>query len=440
MLQLQGISKDYKVGDGYVHALKGVSLDFRDNEFVAVLGPSGCGKTTLLNIVGGLDSYSAGDLIIDGVSTRDFNAKDWDAYRNHRVGFVFQSYNLIGHQTVLSNVELALKLSGISRRERRKRATEALEKVGLGDQLKKKPNMLSGGQMQRVAIARALVNDPAIVLADEPTGALDSQTSIQIMELLKEVAKDRLVVMVTHNPELAQQYATRIVRLKDGVVEADSMPVTAGELAAVEAAGKPRGTRLGLGTALGLSFSNLLTKKGRTLLTAFAGAIGITGIALILALSNGVNNYIKDIESGTMTNYPIELEKQAVDINSLMGLNSDGLDDEEEDFDPITGGYSWQEIQELMDPTVDHDNDGIYSHATIADSVEMDRTFMVSNDLRSFDAYLRANYDQVEPSITAVEYGYNISPHVYRLDTSRTSAGAGAGDGTDAQVKPTVVH
>ena len=301
MLILKNITKDYASGDTKVEALRGIDLTFGESEFAAVLGPSGCGKTTLLNIIGGLDRYTSGDLIIRGKSTKEFTDRDWDTYRNHSVGFVFQSYNLIPHQTVLANVELALTLSGVSREERRRRAEEALEKVGLGDQLKKKPNQLSGGQMQRVAIARALVNDPEVLLADEPTGALDSETSIQVMEILRQVARDRLVIMVTHNPELADQYATRIIRLLDGKVVSDS--AAEGERAPAEAraAADHRKTSMSFMTALNLSLNNLMTKKGRTILTAFAGSIGIIGIALILSLSNGVNRYIERVQRDTLS-------------------------------------------------------------------------------------------------------------------------------------------
>ena len=289
MLKLKGITKDYAVGDETVHALKGIDLEFRKSEFVAVLGHSGCGKTTLLNIIGGLDQYTDGDLIINGRSTKEYTDRDWDTYRNHSIGFVFQSYNLIPHQTVLANVELALTLSGVSKSERRERAVKALDQVGLGDQLGKKPNQMSGGQMQRVAIARALVNDPDILLADEPTGALDSETSVQIMEILKEISKDKLIIMVTHNPELADSYASRTIRLKDGLITGDTMPYSA----QVDEVSEPvqRKTAMSYITALSLSLNNLMTKKGRTILTAFAGSIGIIGIALILSISTGVNNY-----------------------------------------------------------------------------------------------------------------------------------------------------
>ena len=321
MLSLKNIIKDYPVGDGVVHALKGVDVEFRKNEFVAILGQSGCGKTTLLNIIGGLDRYTSGDLIINGRSTKEFKDRDWDAYRNHSIGFVFQNYNLIPHQTVLSNVELALTLSGVPKSERRKRAVEALEKVGLGDQLKKKPNQMSGGQMQRVAIARALVNDPDILLADEPTGALDSSTSVQIMEILKEISKDKLIIMVTHNPELAEQYATRTIKLLDGKIISDSDPYT--NETKTEPIGKKEQKKvkkpsMSFFTALALSRNNLITKKGRTLLTAFAGSIGIIGIALILSVSTGVNNYIKQVQEDTLTSYPITIEAESVDMSSML--------------------------------------------------------------------------------------------------------------------------
>lgn len=309
MLQIDKISKKYITGDLVQTALNDVSLNLRDNELVAILGPSGSGKTTLLNIIGGLDHYDSGDLIINGISTKRYKDRDWDSYRNHTIGFVFQSYNLIPHQTVLSNVELALTISGISKAERKKRAIEALEKVGLGNQLHKKPNQMSGGQMQRVAIARALINDPDILLADEPTGALDSETSIQVMELLKEVAKDRLVVMVTHNPELAEEYATRIVKVRDGKIIDDTNPYNVDTSQIGQARHENMGkSSMSLMTSLSLSFNNLKSKKARTLLTAFAGSIGIIGIALILSISNGVNTYISDIQKSTMSSYPISIE------------------------------------------------------------------------------------------------------------------------------------
>ena len=322
MLQLKDIRKSYTTGDFTQVALDDVSISFRDNEFAAILGPSGSGKTTLLNIVGGLDHYDSGDLIIDGISTKDYKDRDWDTFRNNRIGFVFQSYNLIPHQTVLANVELALTLSGVGREERRRRAVDALERVGLGDHVNKKPSQLSGGQMQRVAIARALINDPEILLADEPTGALDSKTSVQIMELLCEIASDRLVVMVTHNPELADAYATRIVNLADGHILADTDPYapTPEELARVSAK-QPRRTSMSFLTALSLSFNNLMTKKGRTIMTAFAGSIGIIGIAAILSLANGVNNYIASVEEETLAVYPLQVMDTGFDITSYMASN-----------------------------------------------------------------------------------------------------------------------
>ncbi|MBR6299376.1 MAG: ABC transporter ATP-binding protein, partial [Clostridia bacterium] len=312
MLTLKNIRKEYRTGDLTVEALRGIDISFRQNEFVAVLGPSGCGKTTLLNIIGGLDRYTEGELTIKGRATREFRDRDWDAYRNHSIGFVFQSYNLIPHQTVLSNVELALTLSGVSLQERRQRAIQALEQVGLGDQLKKKPAEMSGGQMQRVAIARALVNNPEIVLADEPTGALDSETSVQIMEVLKEIAKDRLVIMVTHNPDLADQYATRIVRLLDGRVIDDSDPYDGSE--PEQKAIKAGSTSMSFLTALRLSLNNLMTKKGRTFMVSLAGSIGIIGIALILSVSTGVNTYIKRVEEDTLSAYPLEITQQTMDL------------------------------------------------------------------------------------------------------------------------------
>lgn len=340
MLEIKNIVKDYKTGADTVHALRGVSISFRDSELVAVLGHSGCGKTTLLNIIGGLDRYTSGDLIIDGRSTKEYKDRDWDTYRNHSIGFIFQSYNLIPHQSVLSNVELALTLSGVSKSERRKRAREALEKVGLGDQLHKRPNQMSGGQMQRVAIARALVNDPEILLADEPTGALDSETSLQIMALIKEIAKDRLVIMVTHNPDLANDYATRIVRLVDGEIKSDSKPFdpSTEKSEKAESKSKNKGSRkskMSFLTALSLSRNNLMTKKARTFLTAFAGSIGIIGISLILSLSNGVQTYIDSVERSTLASYPIQLESQTVNYTELMSSMMDmGGEDEDEERDP----------------------------------------------------------------------------------------------------------
>ena len=325
MLKIQNIKKQYKTGDLIQTALNDVSLNFRDNEFVAILGPSGSGKTTLLNIIGGLDRYDSGDLIINGISTKKYRDRDWDSYRNHTIGFVFQSYNLIPHQSILSNVELALTISGISKTERKKRAKEALEKVGLGNQLHKRPNQMSGGQMQRVAIARALVNNPSILLADEPTGALDSETSIQVMDLLNEVAKDRLVIMVTHNPELAEKYANRIVKLSDGKIIDDSNPFEPKD-DEKEPEHKNMGrSSMSFFTALSLSFNNLRTKKGRTFLTSFAGSIGIIGIALILSLSNGVNLYIDSIQRNTMSSYPISIKAQSIDLSSFIEARQKSL-------------------------------------------------------------------------------------------------------------------
>ncbi|MBR3357817.1 MAG: ABC transporter ATP-binding protein/permease [Solobacterium sp.] len=382
MLELKDIKKDYKTGNGTVHALKGISVQFRENEFVSILGPSGCGKTTMLNIIGGLDSYTSGDLIINGKSTRQYTDRDWDTYRNHTIGFVFQSYNLIPHQTVLQNVELALTLSGVSPKERRQRALEALEQVGLKDQTDKRPSQMSGGQMQRVAIARALVNNPDILLADEPTGALDSETSIQVMDLLKEVAKDRLVIMVTHNPELAEEYATRIIRFKDGILVSDSDPYNASEV--IPDTGALRRASMSFLTALSLSFNNLRTKLTRTLLVSFAGSIGIIGIALILSLSNGVNLYIKNIEEETLSEYPMMIQSMAFDLSSF--LEGRGSSDEEE------------EKQE-----------GDVKERQIAGSMFSSTT---ANDLVSLKEYFDGN-DQIAQYAKSVEYSYSISPQIY---------------------------
>ena len=330
MLELKNIKKDYPAGDGIVAALKGIDLKFRESEFVSILGPSGCGKTTMLNIIGGLDQYTSGDLIINGKSTKDFRDRDWDSHRNHSIGFVFQSYNLIPHQTVLQNVELALSLSGVSKSDRKRRAKEALEKVGLGNQLNKKPSEMSGGQMQRVAIARAIVNNPDIILADEPTGALDTETSIQVMDILKEISKDRLIIMVTHNPELAEKYSTRIIRMLDGEVKGDSAPLTQAEIETeqkkdqarieqdVQKGKKEKKPSMSFGTSFGLSLKNLFTKKGRTALTSFAGSIGIIGIALIFAVSQGMTSYINTIQEETLSSYPLTLEANHMDMGTLM--------------------------------------------------------------------------------------------------------------------------
>ena len=391
MLQIQNIRKQYKTGDLVQVALDGVSLTLRDNEFVAILGPSGSGKTTLLNVIGGLDRYDSGDLIINGISTRKYTDRDWDSYRNHTIGFVFQSYNLIPHQTVLSNVELALTISGISRAERKRRAKAALESVGLGDQLHKRPNQMSGGQMQRVAIARALVNNPDILLADEPTGALDSDTSIQIMELLKEVARDRLVVMVTHNPELAEEYANRIVRVKDGKIIDDTNPCIAG--AETEAHHKNMGhSSMSVLTAFGLSFNNLLTKKARTLLTSFAGSIGIIGIALILALSTGFQTYIDKIQEDTLSNYPLSIQSDTADITSaFMSIGAQVMDSQ-------------------------NAPDGVVKESQMITQVMGQ---MGTNDLRSFKKHLELNYAQVSHTINDLRYGYGITPLIYAADTTQ---------------------
>ncbi|MBQ8925627.1 MAG: ABC transporter ATP-binding protein/permease [Clostridia bacterium] len=416
MLEVRNISKTYVTGDLTQVALDNVSLTLRDNEFVAILGPSGSGKTTLLNVIGGLDRYDSGDLVIDGVSTKEYKDKDWDSYRNHTVGFVFQNYNLIAHQSVLSNVELALTISDVPASERKARAREALEKVGLGDQIHKKPNQLSGGQMQRVAIARALVNDPDIILADEPTGALDSKTSVQIMDLLKEVAKDRLVIMVTHNPDLANEYATRIINLKDGQIISDSMPVEAGEQETVHE--KPPKTSLGFLTALGLSINNLMTKKGRTFLTSFAGSVGIIGIALILALSNGVNDYIRGIEGQMLGSYPVQLTQSSFDLESVMntdegggdlfGTGSSSSDSGEEER---TTRRSRKDAKEDAAKA-----DGFESYNMVAGSLSATEELLKTNDLKTFKKYLEANMGKLKGDITAVEYNYNLTPQVFRND------------------------
>jgi len=399
MLQLKSIVKDYTAGDSVVHALKGIDLQFRESEFVAILGHSGCGKTTLLNIIGGLDQYTSGDLVINGKSTKDFTDGDWDTYRNHSVGFVFQTYNLIPHQTVLSNVELALTLSGVSKAERRERAKKALESVGLGDQLNKKPNQMSGGQMQRVAIARALVNDPDILLADEPTGALDSETSVQVMEILKAIAKDRLIIMVTHNPELAESYATRTVRVKDGEVVSDSDPYTAPEDAKTE---KPIGKKpsMSFRTALGLSLNNLMTKKGRTFLTAFAGSIGIIGIALILSLSNGIQTYIDRVQEDTLSSYPITIEAERMDMTSLvstlMGVKS-------EDTEGESGGP--------------HELDAVYSNTIMYDLVNsLMQTEMKTNNLKDFKYYIENGNHDLSEYLSAIKYTYDLDMNIYAKD------------------------
>lgn len=401
MLQLKNIVKDYGEGDSRVQALKGISINFRPNEFVSILGHSGCGKTTLLNIIGGLDQYTSGDLSIKGKSTKKYKDKDWDSYRNHSVGFVFQSYNLIMHQSVLQNVELALTLSGVSKSERRRRAKEVLEKVGLGNQIHKKPNQMSGGQMQRVAIARALVNDPEILLADEPTGALDTETSVQIMDLLKEIADDRLVIMVTHNPELAEKYSTRIIRLSDGEVKDDSLPYSDEEVAKEEYKEvdpkEMKHKRMSYATALKLSFNNLLTKKGRTILTSFAGSIGIIGIALILSLSDGFRNYIKSVEEDTLSTYPLEITDESIDMSAMMGMmmGQDMKSDEE------------------------HDMEKIYSNNFIGDYMKTMLGEVKINDMVSFKEYIEEGDGQDIKNYTSdIMYTYGITVNAYKSDTS----------------------
>jgi len=412
MLELKGICKRYVTQSFTQVALDSVSLSFRDNEFVAILGPSGSGKTTMLNVIGGLDHFDSGDLLIDGISTKDFHDRDWDAYRNNRIGFVFQSYNLIPHQTILENVELALTLTGVGHAERRQRAREALEKVGLGEHVNKRPSQLSGGQMQRVAIARALINDPEIVLADEPTGALDSTTSVQVMDLLKDVARDRLVIMVTHNPELAYQYATRIVNLADGKITDDSDPFDIAGATRREA--KPtRKTSMSFVTALGLSARNLMTKKGRTAMTAFAGSIGIIGIAAILALSNGVNNYIKKVEEDTLSSYPLTISKQDYDLSSMMG-GQGAVDDE------ASNG------EDLSDDGTDGKAPGTDKIPVVTAVKDMFAS-VKSNDMTSFKAWLDAGGDGIDKEVNAIQYGYGVTPAVYR---------AGKGDEKPVRLVP----
>ena len=403
MLQLKNIVKTYVTGDLEQKALKGVSISFRENEFVSILGQSGSGKTTMLNIIGGLDRYTSGDLIINGVSTKKYKDADWDFYRNNSIGFVFQSYNLIPHQTVLANVEMALTLAGVSKRERRQRAVSVLKKVGLGDHIHKKPNQMSGGQMQRVAIARALINNPDILLADEPTGALDSETSVQIMELLKEIAKDKLVIMVTHNPELAQQYSTRIVKLLDGRIVDDSNPCTESE-APVEPQ-KRKKISMSFFTALSLSFNNLRTKKGRTLLTSFAGSIGIIGIALILALSTGMNTYISDVQKETMSSYPLTISDETIDVSSVMGRRS-------------------EIINERRDPDSDksEERSGVYADYRDLETRETMTSSIVENNLTEFKKYLDDPNSEIQQYLgeNGVIYTYDVNFSVYSYDTNGT--------------------
>lgn len=411
MLELNDIKKDYVSGSTTVSALKGINLRFRDCEFVSILGQSGCGKTTMLNIIGGLDKYTSGDLKINGVSTKNYKDRDWDFYRNNSIGFVFQSYNLIPHQTVLSNVELALTLSGVSKAERKKRAIEALGKVGLGEQIHKKPNQMSGGQMQRVAIARALVNNPDILLADEPTGALDTETSIQIMELLKEISKDRLIIMVTHNPELAKDYSTRIVRLLDGVITDDSDPysledmeadIRAKEAAKVKASekkikksGKKQKTSMSFFTALSLSFNNLMTKKTRTILTAFAGSIGIIGIAMILSISNGIQLYIDRVQRDTLSSYPITLQAEAIDISSMVSS--------------MTGNSASEEHE---------DKSKIYSNDIMGDMINTMVKEVKSNNLSEFKKYIENGISDIKSYVSDIQYSYDVPLNIYMKDTS----------------------
>lgn len=413
MLELTNITKDYVSGDTTVKALKGVSIKFRKNEFVSILGQSGCGKTTLLNIIGGLDRYTDGDLSIDNISTKKYKDKDWDTYRNNRIGFVFQSYNLIPHQTVLSNVELALTLSGVSKSERRKRAMEVLEKVGLGDQIHKKPNQMSGGQMQRVAIARALVNNPDILLADEPTGALDSATSIQIMNILKDISKDKLIIMVTHNPELADKYSSRIIRLLDGKVVDDTNPYNGKECDDDKATdkqdsknnkseetgkkakkAKKQKTSMSFATALSLSLNNLMTKKARTILTAFAGSIGIIGIALIMSLSHGMRSYIHRVEQDTLSGYPLTIQKTAVDYSSFLGM---GEEKKIEDKQPGR----------------------IYSNSMMSDMINKMLTSVTVNDLKSFMSYIESDESGIKDLTNDIQYSYDVDLNIYKADTSK---------------------
>jgi len=406
-LELKDVIKIYGQGDNSVKALDGVNLKFRKSEFVSILGPSGCGKTTLLNIIGGLDRYTNGDLLINGVSTKEYKSRDWDAYRNNSIGFVFQTYNLIPHQTVLSNVELSLTLSGVSRRERTARAKAVLEKVGLKNQIHKRPNQLSGGQMQRVAIARALINNPDIILADEPTGALDTETSIQVMDILKEVAKDRLVIMVTHNPELAEKYSTRIIKMLDAKIVGDSMPVLDDEIVAnepivVKKKGKKKKPSMSFWTAFKLSLKNLFTKKGRTILTSFAGSIGIIGIALILSVSQGMTAYINAVQEDTLTTFPLTIESSVVDMSELI-----------------------ETILKADSTEITHEKDAVYKNALIGELVNKLADMDVSeNDLTSFKAYLEEQVkDENSPLSTAVsgiQYSYNLNLNVYTKNTDGT--------------------
>ena len=397
MLQIKKITKIYELEDFKQKALDGVSVSFRKNEFASILGPSGSGKTTLLNIIGGLDKYDSGDLVINEVSTKKYNDSAWDSYRNHRVGFVFQSYNLIAHQTILKNVELALTLSGVSKVERIKRAKKVLKEVGLSQHINKLPSQLSGGQMQRVAIARALVNDPDILLADEPTGALDSETSKQIMELLKKVANDKLVIMVTHNPELAEEYSSRIIRLKDGKIVGDTNPYdgeeNTKETLEIEK-NKSKKTSMSLKTALSLSLNNLMTKKGRTFLTAFAGSIGIIGIALILSLSNGVNEYIKRVEEDTLSSYPLTIEKATIDTSVIM--------------------------TSMMETNANKNTkkDKVYSNNIMTDMISAMAKEQKSNDLKGFKEFIESDKTNIKDYLSDLKYMYNLNLNLYKSDYS----------------------
>ena len=395
MLKLKNITKEYKSGDTTVKALKGIDIEFRNSEFVSILGQSGCGKTTLLNIIGGLDRYTSGDLIINGKSTKEFKDNNWDAYRNYSVGFVFQNYNLIPHQTVLSNVELALTLSGVSKEERRKRAIKALEDVGLKEQIHKKPNQMSGGQMQRVAIARALVNDPDIILADEPTGALDTKTSVQIMEILKNISKDKLIIMVTHNPELAEKYSSRVIKVLDGKVISDSNPYKEDEEKTEKKKAKTGKTSMNFFTALSLSLNNLMTKKGRTILTSFAGSIGIIGIALILSLSNGVQKYINRVQEDTLSSYPISIEESTVDMASMLEIMMDEGND-----------------------NLNHEEGKIYSKDIMNEMISTLSSKIQTNNLEEFKNYLDTEENEIKKNSNAIQYEYDLNLNLYKKDTS----------------------
>jgi ABC-type lipoprotein export system ATPase subunit len=417
MLQVKNICKSYTTGDFTQVALDNVSISFRDNEFVAILGPSGSGKTTLLNVMGGLDHYDSGDMIIDGISTHQYKDRDWDAYRNNRIGFVFQSYNLIPHQTILQNVELALTLSGVGKNERTQRAREALEAVGLGDHVNKKPSQLSGGQMQRVAIARALINDPEILLADEPTGALDSKTSVQIMDLLTEIARDRLVIMVTHNPELAAQYATRTVTLTDGVIRNDTDPFFPTEQDMHQSTKPVRRTSMSFLTALALSANNLLTKKGRTFMTAFAGSIGIIGIAAILALANGVNTYIKNVEEETLSLYPLQIMSTGFDITSMMTANVDDATDDGSDGDSGEGGEGGDASGDGDGGSGDTSGDGSDTKLPEFKMVTNMFASLQNNDLQALKTFLDEGGDGIDQYVNSIEYSYNVIPQIYDANT-----------------------